>query len=159
MDIQTKSSKDVLYYEEVDVGDRFELSGWTVSRTEIMDFAKMWDPQPFHIDEHAAEESLFGGLVASGLHTMCIAMRLANRHVYRNVAALGGFGMSDVEIQQPVYAEETLDGFVEFTQKREMSSDPNRGIVRVKYALFNQDDEQVLDMNTDVIFARRESAD
>ena len=150
---------DVLYYEDVAVGDRFELSGWTVTRAEIMDFAKMWAPQPFHIDQTAAEESMFGDLVASGLHTMCVAMRLANRDVYRKVAALGGFGMSDVEIPRPVYVDETLSGHVEFTEKWDMDSDPDRGIVRVKYVLSNQQGDRVLAMHTDVIFAREPSAD
>lgn len=148
----------MLYYEDLEVDDRYELRGWTVTRGELTDFAKQWDPQPFHIDETAASESMFGGLVASGIHTMAVAIRLANRDFYRDVAALGGLGMDEVRLPTAVHPEDTLDGHVEIGEKRPSDSDPTRGIVRIHYELFNQADEQVLAMDTMIIVARRDEA-
>lgn len=147
-------SKSMQYYEDISVGEKYELGGWTVTREEILDFAKQWDPQPFHTNEVAARESMFGRLVASGLHTMAIAIRLAYPNFYRDVAALGGLGMDEVRLPKPVYPNDTLVGHVEILEKQPMDSNVDRGIVRINYTLFRESGEQVLDMNNMIIFKR-----
>jgi acyl dehydratase len=144
------------YLEDLNVGDRYALSGWSVTRAEIQEFAKRWDPQPFHIDEMAAEASIFGGIVASGLHTMGVALRLANRDFFSDTEALGGLGMNDVRIPEPVRPGDTLTGHLEITRKRRSRSDDSRGIVRINYMLVTTEGKHVLDMSTDVIILSRE---
>ncbi|WP_436345926.1 MaoC/PaaZ C-terminal domain-containing protein [Natronorubrum sp. FCH18a] len=67
------------YYEDLAVGDVYETGSYTVTKEEIVDFAEQFDLKPFHVDEEAAAESIFGELVASGLHTLCLSVRLFSR--------------------------------------------------------------------------------
>lgn len=65
-----------LYFENLEIGDTFEAGEYTVTKEEIVEFAEQFDPQPFHTDEEAARDSMFGELIASGLHTLCLSVRL-----------------------------------------------------------------------------------
>jgi len=82
-----------LHFEDFAVGDEFETGEYTVTKGAIVDFAEQFDPQPFHVDEDAAKESMFGELVASELHTLCLHSRPVVVDVMNGVANLGGRGM------------------------------------------------------------------
>jgi len=99
------------YYEDLDIGETYETGGYTVTKEEIIEFAEQFDPQPFHLDEEAAQDSMFGELVASGLHTLCLSVRLFVTEIVNgevDIANMGGLGMDDLRWHEPVRLGETL---------------------------------------------------
>ena len=83
----------MLYFDDLPVGYRSTVGTWLLERDEIVEFAKRWDPQPFHIDEERAADSVFGGLVASSLHLFAICTRLFFDHADRiQIMAMLGQG-------------------------------------------------------------------
>lgn len=86
------------YFEDLVGGDTRAAGSYTVTRDEIVTFAEQFNPQPFHTDEVTAAESMFGGLVASGLHTLCLSIRLFVTDYIdeRNLANTGGNGMGQL---------------------------------------------------------------
>jgi len=96
-------------FEAVDVGDSYELPGsYEVTREEIVDFAEKYDPQPFHVDEEAAAESMFGELVASGWHTCAMAMRLLVDGYLSDSGSQGALGVDDLRWHRPVRPGDVL---------------------------------------------------
>ena len=86
----------MLHLDDLAPGQVYPLGRRTLSRDEIVAFAREWDPQPFHLDEAAAAASIYGGLIASGWHTVCVFMRLFADGLLRRAAALGSPGVDDV---------------------------------------------------------------
>jgi acyl dehydratase len=127
----------LLYFEDVQVGQRFRSGPYTVRAEEIRAFAAQFDPQPFHLDEQAARGSLFGGLVASGWHTAAITMRLSLDAGPRFAAGTVGLG-AEVTWQRPVRADDTLHVQVEVIDKVESQSKPDRGRVVMRIETRNQ---------------------
>lgn len=82
-----------MHFEDLAIGDSYRFGSYTVSQGEMIAFAKTFDPQSFHVDPEAAEESIFGGLVASGLYTLCLATRLTVEEFFDDLALQGGLGM------------------------------------------------------------------
>src|SRR3977135_1308242 len=98
------------YFEDFPVGAHFDVGSATVTAEEIIDFARQFDPQPFHTDPEAAKKSSFGGLVASGWHTCGIFMRMYVEKVINGSANLGGAGVNDMRWLVPVRPGDTLSG-------------------------------------------------
>ena len=136
-------------------GQRFDLGQCTVTRAEIMDFARAFDPQPFHIDEEAAAESIYGGLIASGWHTVSLFMRLFVDGVLRDSASLGSPGVDDVRWLRPVRPGDTLSAWMSVDEVVPSRSKPDRGIVRASYGMTNQHGATVLTMRGVGLFRRR----
>ena len=147
-----------LYLEDFKPGDRFESRGRTVSEAEIIDFALRYDPQPIHIDAEAAKRSPYGGLIASGFHTMGMAFRLAWDTGVLSACSLGSPGIDEVRWLKPVRPGDTLRTVVEIVDARPSASKPDRGVCRIRYDVFNQNDEQVMTMTAVQIVARRPRA-
>ncbi|MCH9020900.1 MAG: MaoC family dehydratase [Proteobacteria bacterium] len=147
-----------LYLEDFKPGDRFESRGRTVSEAEIIDFALRFDPQPFHIDVEAAKRSPYGGIIASGFHTMAMAFRLAWDTGVLSACSLGSPGIDEVRWLKPVRPGDTLRTVVEIVDARPSASKPDRGVCRFRYDVFNQNDEQVMTMTAVQIVARRPRA-
>lgn len=84
------------FFEELTVGKVNTSAGYTITKTEIVEFAEQFDPQPFHTDEAAAKDLMFDGLVVSGLHTLCLAIRLALDGFLGDVANMGGRRMDEI---------------------------------------------------------------
>ncbi|QCC47692.1 MaoC/PaaZ C-terminal domain-containing protein [Halobellus limi] len=123
---------DVLTYEDLSVGDRFEADRTVAfSREDIVDFAADYDPQPFHLGDDVDGASPFDGLVASGLHSYCACNRLATEAFFGHVAFLGGRGVDDLRWHRPVEPGDALTVGVEVVEKRPSESDPRRGYVDV----------------------------
>ena len=121
-----------LYFEDLSIGDRHEVGGYTVSKDEIIEFAEQFDPQPFHVDEAAAEDSVFGELVASGLHTLCLSVRLFVTQFVNpedGLANMGGLGMDDLRWHEPVYPGDTLRVGIEVVETTPSESRDDRGYV------------------------------
>jgi len=120
-----------LYYEDLAVGETYEVGPYTVSEDEIVEFARQFDPQPFHVDAEAAKDSMFGELVASGLHTLCLSVRLfVTEFIQANdVANIGGLGMDDLRWHEPLRPGDELRTRVDVESKRLSESRDDRGYV------------------------------
>ncbi len=156
----------VAYYEDIEIGAREEIGSHTFTAEAIKRFARMYDPQYFHVDENAAKRSHFGGLVASGWHTGSVWMGLAVRHRDRlaaerrargePVAELGPSpGFRDLRWLKPVQAGDTVVYSSEVVEKRESASKPAWGIVYFKNTGTNQKGELVLSYISTVFIERR----
>ena len=142
--------KNTETYEEFVVGNRYEIGSYQLTKDEIMEFARRWDPMPFHIDEEAAAASQHGGIIACGSHLMALRVYLIQRNgTNPNVVASGGY--DQVRFLQPARAGETLTLFGECKEKRESRSKPDRGVVTIELTLKNQDGEPVLSMLDTII--------
>lgn len=145
------------YFEELTVGDTFESNGRTVTQTEIIDFADRFDPQPFHVDVEAAKKSMFGCLVASGIHTFGICQRLATEAFYNDAAFLGGLGVNDLRLPTPTYPGDTLSVQVTVQEKRLDKGRSESGRVDILIEGFNQDNELVVTWTALAIISCRQS--
>jgi acyl dehydratase len=105
-----------LYAEDFAVGDEFALGSYTITKDGIVEFAREFDPQPFHVDEDAAGESMFGGLVASGWHVVSLTNRLMTDALFSRMALRGGHGTDEVRFLEPVRPGDTLTGVVEVVE-------------------------------------------
>lgn len=132
------------YFEEIVVGSVLDFGNKTVTKEEIIDFAKKYDPQPFHIDEDAANNSIYGGLIASGWHTGSMAMRMMVDHMVNQRAGLGSPGWDNLKFLKPVRPNDTLRVRSEVIDKKRSKSRPQMGTVFGKIEVFNQHDELVM---------------
>lgn len=142
------------FYEDISVGDVQNSDGYQISKEEIVEFGEKYDPQPFHIDEHAAADSVFGGLVASGWQTAAICMRL---HVESNedTATQAGLGVDDLRWHRPLRPGDSLRLRTEIIDKRASESDPSRGLVTTRHDGLNQDDDLVISYEATAMVRRR----
>lgn len=146
-----------LYWEDFPVGSVREFDGPTVSRDEIIDFARRFDPQPFHLDEEAARQTHFGGLVASGWHTGSMAMRIICDGYLHEAASLGSPGIDKLRWTAPVRPGDTLRLRMTVLSARPMKSKPHIGLLESHWEMFNQRGELVLDMSGWGMFGRRDA--
>ena len=147
---------DNRFFEDYTPGHVYEFGTITVSEAEIIDFARKFDPQYFHIDPEKAKASRFGGIVASGWHTIGLAMRLYVDHYLSHVASLASPGMDEVRWPNPVRPGDTLKIRVTVLEARPSHSKPDRGVVRAKIEALNQRDDLVLSMTGLSIIGRRQ---
>lgn len=149
------------YFEDVEVGETREFGEYHVTKEEIVEFAEKYDPQPFHVDEEAARETFFGELVASGWHTaaMCMRMRVDGPEDAEERAVMGSPGVDELRWRRPVKPGDTLHLRVETLEKRPSETDPDRGYVKGRMEGLNQDDEVVISMIANSMWARRDSDD
>jgi acyl dehydratase len=132
------------YFDDFAIGEKFTTRGVTLSESMIIDFALTYDPQPFHIDVEAAKQSNYGGLIASGFHTLALGFRMVlDTGVFR-AASMGSPGFDELRWLKPVRPGDTLHTELEVVDKKPSSSKPDRGIMRVAYRIRNQKGEDVL---------------
>jgi acyl dehydratase len=148
---------DRRYFEDYVPGHVYEFGSISVSEADIIDFAKKFDPQDFHTDPEKAKSSRFGGLIASGWHTVGLAMRLFVDHFVSHVASLASPGTDEVRWPNPVRPDDTLRIRVTILEAR-VTSKQDRGLVRAKLEAFNQKDEPVLSLIGLSIIGRRPQA-
>jgi acyl dehydratase len=149
---------DQRYFEDYTPGHVYELGTVTVSEREIIDFARQFDPQYFHIDPEKAKSSRFGGIIASGWHTIGVTMRLYVDHYLSHVASLASPGIDEIRWPNPVRPGDILKVRVSVLEARPSGSKPDRGVVRARIESINQRDQQVLSMIAISILGRRERA-
>lgn len=155
---QPVSPGSLLLFEDFSVGQVFELASHRVSSEEIIAFGRTWDPQPFHVDEVAAEDSPFGGLIASGWHTVSIFMRMSVDGFLSKTASMGSPGVDEVRWWHPVRPGDTLTGRLTIVEARPSATKPHRGTLHTLSELFNQDDRRVMSLTGRSMVARRTSA-
>ena len=144
------------YLDDFTEGSIFETEGKTVSEAEILEFAFKYDPQSFHMDVEAAKEGPFGGLIASGIQTMAIGLRLLlQAQVFAPGASMGSPGMDELRWLKPVRPGDTLRMRGEVLEVKPSRSKPDRGILRYSMTIFNQYGEDVMSMVGIQIIKRR----
>jgi acyl dehydratase len=143
------------YLEEFAVGQTYRSHKITVDKGRMIEFARDFDPQPFHLDEEAARASFFGELVASGWYTAALTMRLLVESTIRPAGGLIGAGFDEFRFSRPVRAgdELYLDG--EVLEVRPSKSRPEQGVLKVRITTKNQRDEPVLVYAVNMIVQRR----
>ena len=144
-----------LYLDDFKPGDKFTTGSVTITEKQIVEFAKQYDPQPFHIDPAAAKESIFGGLIASGFQTMALGFRLVCDSGVLKAASLGSPGMDELRWLRPVRPGDTLSVEIEVKEVRPSQSKPDRGIARMAYRYRNQRGEDVLTVTSMQLMKRR----
>lgn len=143
------------YYEDFKVGDRFMSGGMTMTEAGIIEFARQWDPQPFHTDVEFAKKWSFGGLIASGLHTMSVTLKLWLEQGVFRACSLGSPGIGEVQFPRPVRPGDTLRVVTDIVELRQSASKTDRGIARIRQVTINQRGEQVMEQETTVFLKRR----
>ena len=150
----------MLYLEDLRPGDVRETGSHTVTREEIVAFARQFDPQPIHLDEEAARRSPFGGLIASGWHTASLCMRLVVEAVLPDGSGnLGSPGVDELRWTRPVRPGDTLTVRTEVVEVKPSRSKPDRGLVRLRYVVRNQHGEDVMSLIAMGIMRRRPAAE
>jgi acyl dehydratase len=159
MQASQHQQKEIRYFwEDLPAGTQIELGSITVERDEVIEFAGKYDPQPFHLDDEAAAQSIFGRLAASGWHTCSMAMGLMARNFLLQSSSLGSPGLEKIKWLKPVYPGDTLTLRQRIIEARPMNSRPDVGLIRTLWEMFNQHGEQVLMMDGYGMFRRRSSA-
>lgn len=131
--------KQLLHYEDFNVGDTNTFGAFAMSADLIREYAAEWDPQPFHLDEELASASVLGGLCASGWQVCAILNRLQVLAYANKAAGMGSFGVEQVKWIKPVYATDVLSLRYTVLEKRVSSKRPEMGIVRMRWEAVNQD--------------------
>ena len=134
------------HFEDLRVGEIIELGDMVVTREMIFEFAREFDPFPFHLDEDAAKASLLGGLAASGFQTAALTLRMLGDSFLNHVASMGGLGFADLKWPRPVMVGDTISATARLVGLRVSRSHPERGIVTTDLAVRNQKAEPVMTM-------------
>ncbi len=146
------------YFEDFEVGEVRRGGRHVVSKDEILRFAREFDPAPFHLDEAAANASVFGGLTASGAHTVALQIKLIHESHDKpdqQAVVLAALGWDDVRFLKPVRPGDTLSLHSECIETRASGSKHDRGIVRTRITILNQHEEPVLTSIHTILVARR----
>ncbi|MDQ6862172.1 MAG: MaoC family dehydratase [Verrucomicrobiota bacterium] len=143
-----------LFFEDLSVGQSFESAPYAVSEKAIVEFAREFDVQAFHLSAAAAEQSLFGGLAASGWHTAAIAMRLFTTTVRFSGGCIG-LAVDDLRWPIAVRPNDTIVLQTEIVKLRTSKSKPQHGIIRIRNVARNQHGAVVLSYEADALVSRR----
>jgi acyl dehydratase len=146
----------MIYLEDLELGAETYFGRYDVTREEVLDFARKYDPQPFHLSDEAAAKTHFGRLAASGWHTCAMVMAVIARHVVREEqAGLGSPGIDELRWLKPVYPGDTLHVRSRIVEIRPSKSRPEMGSFRSATTVINQDDVPVLTFTSIVLMRRR----
>jgi acyl dehydratase len=148
-------SKAPRYWDDYEVGQKFDLGSTSFTADEIVSFARQYDPQSFHVDAAAAGQSMFGGLIASGWHVTAKLMRLFVDNYVDQRTALGSPGVDEVRWLKPVRPGDTLSASVECAGKVPSRSRPEMGIVHEQWRATNQKGELVMTLKGTNMVRRR----
>ena len=145
------------YFDDFEVGERHDIpASYEMTRDEIVSFAGKWDPQPFHVDEEAAAASVYGTLTACGTHIQAVVLWLAAR-LPEETAVIGALGYDEVRFHKPARLGDTLRLAIECIETKPSSSKPDRGVVKNRHILTNQDGETIFTQITTLLIARKKT--
>lgn len=147
------------YFEDMAVGDTARFGSYRVDRETVIDFARQYDPQPFHLSDEAAAQTHFGRLAASGWHSCAMTMAMLVEHWNEDpVASLGAAGIDELRWKRPVYPGDTLSCETEVLSAKPSNSRPEMGSVASKVTVRNQDDQVVMTFISLALIATRAGA-
>jgi acyl dehydratase len=152
---QAKMSKR--YFEDITDGEPLHCQKLIITREEIIEFAKRFDPQPFHTDENAAKETIFGGLIASSLHTISACTSVVVE-AQGDVAIISGVGMNEAKMFNPVRPDDILSVEACWADLKRSHSKPDLGFAGIRCKVTNQNGEPVIEYGYRYIVACRNSA-
>jgi acyl dehydratase len=147
-----------LTFDDFHVGQRFEAGPLAVSANDIREFALKYDPQPFHLNEAAAKALAFGGLIASGFHTLSLSFGLFFRLRLLEQSNLGSPGLEEVRWLKPLRPGDSIHIAAEVLSLKPSHSKPDRGVIKMRHDTFNQHGELVMTVNCLHMLKRRGSA-
>ena len=146
----------MIYWEDVEVGTTTIFGSYDVTREEVLEFARQYDPQPFHLSDEAAAQTHFGRIAASGWHTAAMTMRVIVDALLRQPqAGLGSPGVDDLRWLKPVYPGDTLTMRGQIVDKTPSRSKPELGTIRTQTIVTNQDGVDVMRFTSIVLMQRR----
>ena len=149
----------MIYLDDLEVGQTTYFGSYEVTREEVIDFARKYDPQPFHLSDEAAAKTHFGRLAASGWHTCAMTMAVIARYVVQDEqAGLGSPGVDELRWLKPVYPGDTLIVRSTIVEKTPSRSKPDLGSFRSATVVSNQDGIPVLTFTSIVLIRRRPAA-
>lgn len=149
----------MIYYEDLELGEQTCFGSYEVTREEVLEFARKYDPQPFHLSDEEAAKTHFGRIAASGWHTAAMTMAVIARHVVAHEqAGLGSPGIDELRWTRPVYPGDTLKVYGEIVEKRPSRSKPEMGSFRTHTRVTNQRGEPVMTFTSIVLIRRRPPA-
>lgn len=143
------------YWEDFREGEVRDFGEKHVSREEVVRFASEFDPQPFHLDDEAAQRSMFKGLAASGWHTAAMAMRMMCDGYLLRAASLGSPGIEHMKWRVPVRPGDTLRLRLTVLESRPLKSKPGVGLVKSRHEVLNQHGQVVMEMEGYGMFGMR----
>jgi len=144
------------YFEDLEVGAETDFGTYEVTREEVLEFARKYDPQPFHLSDEAAAKTHFGRLAASGWHTAAMTMAVIARYVVDDEqAGLGSPGIDELRWLKPVYPGDTLHVRGKIVELRPSQSKPHIGSFRTETTVSNQDGVPVMRFTSIVLMLRR----
>jgi len=146
-----------LTFEDFQPGLFATLGPRHVTRAEIIAFASEFDPQPMHLDEEAARQSMAGGLSGSGWHMCALAMRMQVDGFIKGSASLGGLGVDEVKWWAPLRPGDDLTLKINVEEARVSKSRPDCGIVKIRADMFNASGTQLMSVVSNGLFRRREA--
>jgi acyl dehydratase len=146
------------WFEDFPVGMAVEIAGPTLTRESILEYARRYDPQSFHVDEKAGERSMYGGLIASGWHTVSLCMRMICDAYLLDAASLGSPGVNEVRWLKPVRPGDTIRLRMTVIEAKPSRSKPDRGTVLHRWEVLNQESDVVMTMEGYGMFRRRSAA-
>jgi acyl dehydratase len=150
----------MIYFEDLEIGRVTEFGSYDVTREEVLEFARKYDPQPFHLSDEEAAKTHFGRLAASGWHTAAMTMAVIARHVVAHEqAGLGSPGIDELRWKKPVYPGDTLNVRGEILEKTPSRSRPEMGSFRTRTTVTNQNGETVMTFISIVLIRRRPSSE
>lgn len=146
----------MIYFEDLAVGTETYFGSYEVTREEVLEFARKYDPQPFHLSDEAAAKTHFGRLAASGWHTTAMTMAVIARHVVdHQQAGLGSPGIDELRWRKPVFPGDTLHVYGKIIEKTPSRSRPEMGSFRTENRVENQNGDPVLTFTSIVLIRRR----
>jgi len=144
------------YWEDMEIGAETTFGSYDVTREEVLEFARKYDPQPFHLSDEAAAKTHFGRIAASGWHTCAMTMAVLARYVVGDEqAGLGAPGVDELRWLKPVYPGDTLTVHGKIVDKTPSRSKPEIGSIRTRTTVTNQDDVPVMSFTSIVLMRRR----
>ncbi|WND01470.1 MaoC family dehydratase [Temperatibacter marinus] len=145
-----------IFYEDITIGDQSDFGSYEVTKEEVVDFATKYDPQPFHINEEIAKQSVFGGLCASGWHTGSMMMSMLVQHMMEEgFASMGSPGLDELKWLKPVMPGDILTVRQECIDKRESKSRKNIGLLKFKTEVFNSKGVTVMSVIANAMILKR----
>jgi len=146
----------MIYFEDLEIGAETYFGSYEVTREEVIEFARKYDPQPFHLSDEEAAKTHFGRIAASGWHTAAMVMAVIARHVVEEAqAGLGSPGIDELRWKKPVYPGDTLHVRGTIIDKTPSRSKPDIGSFRSRTSVTNQDGLEVMSFEPIVLIRRR----